>query len=65
MWGRFLGIAFAVPATYFAARRWIGGALAKRLGLLFFMGGTQGLVGWWMVRSGLTVRAASQQRIAL
>ena len=30
-------------------------ALAKRLGLLFLMGGTQGLVGWWMVKSGLEV----------
>ncbi|KAG2446761.1 hypothetical protein HYH02_008322 [Chlamydomonas schloesseri] len=53
MWGRFLGLAFALPATYFAARRWINGPLARRLGLLFFMGGTQGFVGWWMVRSGL------------
>ncbi|KAG2435296.1 hypothetical protein HXX76_007372 [Chlamydomonas incerta] len=53
MWGRFLGLAFALPASYFAARRWINGPLARRLGLLFFMGGTQGFVGWWMVRSGL------------
>lgn len=44
MWGRLLGVAFAVPAVYFGARRWISGALARRLGLLFFMGGTQ--VGW-------------------
>jgi cytochrome c oxidase assembly protein subunit 15 len=29
--------------------------LAGRLGLLFVMGGTQGLVGWWMVKSGLHV----------
>lgn len=41
MWGRFLGLAFALPAAYFAARRWINGPLARRLGLLFFMGGTQ------------------------
>ncbi|KAG2494105.1 hypothetical protein HYH03_007744 [Edaphochlamys debaryana] len=53
MWGRILGVFFAVPASYFLARGWINGALGKRLGLLFFMGGTQGLVGWWMVRSGL------------
>ena len=31
------------------------GPLAQRLGILFAMGGTQGLVGWWMVRSGLEV----------
>jgi cytochrome c oxidase assembly protein subunit 15 len=55
MWGRLLGLVFAVPAAVFAARRVIPRPLASRLGLLFFMGGTQGLVGWWMVRSGLQV----------
>uniref|UniRef100_A0A383VMG5 Uncharacterized protein n=1 Tax=Tetradesmus obliquus TaxID=3088 RepID=A0A383VMG5_TETOB len=53
MWGRFLGVAFAVPAAYFAARGHINGPLGRRLALLFMMGGAQGLVGWWMVRSGL------------
>ncbi|KAJ9516738.1 hypothetical protein QJQ45_027143, partial [Haematococcus lacustris] len=53
MWGRLLGLAFVVPGAYFAARGYINAAMAKRLGLLLFMGGTQGLVGWWMVRSGL------------
>lgn len=56
MWGRFLGVAFVVPGAFFAARGYINKALAKRLGILFLMGGTQGLVGWWMVRSGLQVR---------
>lgn len=55
MWGRALGLAFAVPAAVFAARGAVNGALARRLGLLFAMGGAQGLVGWWMVRSGLEV----------
>ena len=55
MWGRMLGLVFAVPATYFVYRGWVNGALGKRLGLLFAMGVTQGLVGWWMVRSGLQV----------
>ena len=55
MWGRFLGVAFLVPGSYFLARGFINGALGRRLGLLFLMGGTQGLVGWWMVRSGLQV----------
>lgn len=60
MWGRLLGVTFLVPGTYFLARGFINRALAKRLGLLFFMGGTQGLVGWWMVRSGLKVRVTVQ-----
>ena len=47
--------ACAGPAVYFLARGMVNSALAKRLGLLFLMGGTQGLVGWWMVKSGLEV----------
>ena len=55
MWGRVLGLVFALPASYFAYRGWVNGALGTRLGLLFAMGGTQGLMGWWMVKSGLKV----------
>ena len=55
MWGRALGFVFAVPAVYFGVRGYINVALAKNLGLFFLMGGTQGLVGWWMVKSGLQV----------
>lgn len=55
MWGRVLGLVFAVPAVYFAARGALNRPLAARLGLLFLMGGTQGFVGWWMVKSGLQV----------
>lgn len=45
----------ALPAAYFASRGLVNGALGRRLALLFLMGGTQGLVGWWMVRSGFQV----------
>ncbi len=58
MWGRLLGVAFILPATYFGLKGYISRPLAGRLGLLFLMGGAQGLVGWWMVRSGLKVRSA-------
>ncbi len=51
--GRYLGLYFAVPLAYFGARGYVRGALGKRLALLFAAGGTQGLVGWWMVKSGL------------
>ena len=56
MWGRGLGLVFALPAAYFAARGWVNAPLGRRLGLLLAMGATQGFVGWWMVRSGLQVR---------
>jgi hypothetical protein len=41
MWGRALGLVFALPAAYFAASGYIGGALAARLVVLFGMGGVQ------------------------
>lgn len=53
MMGRFLGVAFAGPFMYFAARGKIPRALYPRLGILFGLGGAQGLIGWWMVKSGL------------
>lgn len=53
MAGRMVGVIFGVPLAYFAMRGRIPAALAPRLGLLFCMGGGQGLVGWWMVKSGL------------
>ena len=56
MFGRAIGIVFVAPALYFAARGWLRGPLAGRVALLFAAGGAQGLVGWWMVRSGLQAR---------
>ena len=56
MWGRALGLIFLGPALFFTARGWITRPLGTRLGLLFAAGGCQGLVGWWMVKSGLEVR---------
>ena len=53
MAGRCVGLAFGVPLLYFTARGYVDRTLGRRLALLFCMGGTQGLVGWWMVRSGL------------
>ena len=41
MWGRALGVVFAGPAMYFAARGYIRGGLAQRLMLLMAMGGAQ------------------------
>ena len=60
MWGRGLGLFFALPCAAFAVRGAINAPLARRLGLLFLMGGCQGLVGWWMVRSGLVQPSDNQ-----
>ena len=58
MWGRSLGVIFVVPLVYFVARKRTRAALSNaglfpRMATLFLLGGTQGLVGWWMVKSGL------------
>lgn len=53
MLGRTVGVAFAVPWAYFTLRRRIPAGFQPRMAGLFALGGTQGLVGWWMVRSGL------------
>jgi len=64
--GRFIGIAFALPLAFF----WLSGRLkrgsgAKFLGVLA-LGGVQGVIGWYMVKSGLVDRVdVSQYRLAL
>jgi len=55
MWGRGLGIVFGLPFLYFLAKgriQKLPGMTPKLFGLLA-LGGGQGLVGWWMVKSGL------------
>ena len=53
MMGRGIGIAYALPAAYFISTGAITRAMYPRIGLLFLMGGGQGVIGWWMVKSGL------------
>ncbi len=54
--GRLVGVVFAVPFVWFAVRREISRRMVWRLAVLFVLGGLQGLVGWWMVASGLSER---------
>ncbi|XP_031247196.1 cytochrome c oxidase assembly protein COX15-like [Pistacia vera] len=53
MWGRGLGIIFALPFSYFLRKGYITLRLGLRLSTLFALGAGQGLIGWWMVKSGL------------
>ncbi|XP_059666575.1 cytochrome c oxidase assembly protein COX15 isoform X2 [Cornus florida] len=53
MWGRGLGIMFALPFSYFLRKGYITLRLGMRLSVLFALGAGQGLIGWWMVKSGL------------
>ena len=53
MLGRSVGLVFCLPWIYFSARGRIPKGYQGRMVGLLAMGGTQGLVGWWMVKSGL------------
>ncbi len=54
--GRAIGIAFALPFIYFLIRRRLTWRLAPKLAVMFVLGGLQGLLGWYMVQSGLVDR---------
>jgi cytochrome c oxidase assembly protein subunit 15 len=54
--GRFIGLAFAVPLIWFAWKRAIPAGYGWRLAGLLVLGGLQGVIGWWMVASGLIDR---------
>ena len=56
MLGRFIGLAFALPFTAFLVLKAIPRRLLPKLVVLFVLGGGQGLIGWWMVKSGLVDR---------
>ena len=52
LWGRMLGVIFAVPFLFFWRRGEVKG-LWRQLLALFVIGGLQGALGWFMVASGL------------
>ncbi len=64
--GRLIGMAFALPLLWFGIRRAIPAGYGPRLVLLLALGGLQGLIGWWMVASGLIDRPdVAQERLAI
>ena len=65
-WGRLMGLVFAVPLVFFWSTGRLTPYLKPRLLLLLVLGGSQGAIGWWMVKSGLTGRVdVSQYRLAV
>jgi len=54
MLGRGVGLVFVLPWAYFSMRGLIPAGYQPRMLGLLCMGGGQGLVGWWMVKSGLS-----------
>ncbi len=51
--GRLIGVIFLVPLIFFAVRKQIEKPFIPKLVLMFVLGGLQGLLGWYMVMSGL------------
>jgi cytochrome c oxidase assembly protein subunit 15 len=65
LWGRLLGVVFGVPLVIFMVKGWVKGALTWKLLLALVLGGLQGVLGWYMVKSGLIDRPdVSQYRLA-
>ena len=64
--GRVIGLAFALPLLWFAAKRAVPRGYGWRLTGILALGGLQGAIGWWMVASGLIDRPdVSHIRLAI
>lgn len=65
LFGRLIGVVFFVPWVWFAARGRLRGRWAPRTFVAFILGGLQGVLGWYMVKSGLVdVPEVSHYRLA-
>jgi heme a synthase len=51
--GRILGLVFFIPFLWFLKTKRLHGVLARRTFVAFVLGGLQGILGWYMVKSGL------------
>ena len=51
--GRLIGIVFLVPFIFFLAKKWLSQDLIKKCCVMFILGAFQGVLGWYMVKSGL------------
>ena len=65
VWGRLIGLVFVLPLMYFWIKKQIPEGYKGRLIFLLFLGGMQGVMGWYMVRSGLSeLTSVSHYRLA-
>ena len=64
--GRLIGLVFLLPFFYFFFTKQFKPATTKKMLFLFLLGGIQGFLGWFMVKSGLTERTSvSHIRLAI
>jgi len=53
IWARLMGVVFILPFVYFIYKKWINRTMLMPMIILFLLGGLQGFVGWFMVKSGV------------
>jgi cytochrome c oxidase assembly protein subunit 15 len=64
--GRVIGLVFILPFLYFLINKQLSNSTIKKCLILLFMGGFQGFLGWFMVKSGLIDHPdVSHYRLAL
>ena len=51
--GRIIGLVFLIPFIYFLIKKKLDKKVTKDMVLIFILGGLQGFLGWFMVKSGL------------
>jgi len=51
---RLIGLVFIIPFIYFLVKKNLNSFFYKRFSIIFSLGLLQALVGWWMVKSGLS-----------
>ena len=65
LWGKLIGVVFLLPLVFFALKKRLDARRIKHLVVIFLLGGLQGFLGWFMVKSGLSERAdVSHYRLA-
>ena len=66
VWGRLIGLFFLIPLIYFIYVKRLSGIILFRTTIIFSLICIQGIIGWWMVKSGLNeIPTVSQYRLSI
>ena len=66
VWGRFIGLFILIPFLYFIVTKKLKNKILFRSSIIFCLVCVQGLIGWWMVKSGLNeIATVSQYRLSV
>ena len=66
VWGRLIGLFILIPFLYFIFTKKLKNKILFRSSIIFCLVCIQGLIGWWMVKSGLNeIATVSQYRLSV